>query len=165
MNNKISNKTLNLTWSALIAAMYVVLTFIANMAGLANGAIQVRLSEMLTILPVFTWAAVPGLAIGCVIANILTGCALWDIVFGSAATLIGALGTYYFGRRKPALAPVFPILSNALIVPFVLQYAYGVPDGYFYLMATVGIGEIISCGILGTILYKALHKTKLFEIR
>ena len=94
-----SRKTLNLTWAALIAALYVVLTFIANAAGLASGAIQVRLSEMLTIMPMFTWAAVPGLTIGCVLANLLTGCAVWDVVFGSLATLLGALGTYYIGRR------------------------------------------------------------------
>ena len=157
-----NNKTLNLTWAALIAALYVVLTFAANLAGLASGAIQVRLSEMLTILPLFTWAAVPGLAIGCVLANMLTGCALWDIVFGSIATLLGALGTYYIGRRKPVLGPVFPIVSNALIVPLVLQYVYGLEGSYWYFMATVGVGEIISCGLLGWLLYKGIKRTGVF---
>ena len=157
-----NKKTLNLTWAALIAALYVVLTFVANAAGLASGAIQLRLSEMLTILPLFTWAAVPGLAIGCVLANMLTGCALWDIVFGSIATLLGALGTYYIGRRKPVLGPVFPIVSNALIVPLVLQYVYELEGSYWYFMATVGAGEIISCGVLGWLLYKALRSTGIF---
>lgn len=157
-----NEKTLNLTWAALIAALYVVLTFVANAAGLASGAIQVRLSEMLTIIPLLTWAAVPGLAIGCVLANFLTGCALWDIVFGSIATLLGALGTYYIGRRKPALGPIFPIVSNALIVPLVLQYVYGLEGSYWYFMATVGAGEIISCGVLGWLLYKVLKRTGVF---
>lgn len=157
-----NEKTLNLTWAALIAALYVVLTFVANAAGLASGAIQVRLSEMLTIMPLLTRAAVPGLAIGCVLANFLTGCALWDIVFGSIATLLGALGTYYIGRRKPALGPIFPIVSNALIVPLVLQYVYGLEGSYWYFMATVGAGEIISCGVLGWLLYKVLKRTGVF---
>ena len=157
-----NKKTLNLTWAALIAALYVVLTFVANLAGLASGAIQVRLSEMLTILPLFTWAAVPGLAICCVLANMLTGCALWDIVFGSIATLLGALGTYYIGRRKPVLGPIFPIVSNALIVPLVLQYVYGLEGSYWYFMATVGAGEIISCGFLGWLLYKGVKRAEIF---
>ena len=157
-----NEKTLNLTWAALIAALYVVLTFVANAAGLASGAIQVRLSEMLTIMPLLTWAAVPGLAIGCVLANFLTGCALWEIVFGSIATLLGALGTYYIGRRKPALGPIFPIMSNALRVPLVLQYVYGLEGSYWYFMATVGAGEIISCGVLGWLLYKVLKRTGVF---
>lgn len=156
-----NNKTLNLTWAALIAAIYVVLTFIANSVGLASGAIQIRLSEALTILPLFTWAAVPGLTIGCILSNLLTGCALWDIVFGSFATLIGALGTYYIGRKVPVLGPVFPIVSNALIVPLVLQKVYGLEEGYLYLFVTVGIGEVISCGVLGWLLYKGLKKRKI----
>ncbi|MBQ1228960.1 MAG: QueT transporter family protein [Firmicutes bacterium] len=152
------NKTLNLTWAALIAALYVVLTLIANALGLASGAIQIRLSEALTIMPLFTWAAVPGLTIGCILANLLTGCALWDIVFGSIATFLGALGTYYIGRKIPVLGPVFPIASNMLIVPLVLQKVYGIEDGYLYLLVTVGIGEVICCGVLGWMLYKALKK-------
>lgn len=158
-----SGKTQNLTTGALIAALYVVLTFVANGAGLASGAVQVRLSEMITIMPLFTWAAVPGLTVGCVLANLITGCALWDIVFGSLATLLGALGTYYIGRRKPVLGPVFPIVSNSLIVPLVLQHVYGLEGSYWYFMATVGAGEIISCGLLGWILYKAIKRSKLWQ--
>lgn len=158
-----NKKTLNLTWAALIAALYVVLTFVANAAGLASGAIQIRLSEMLTILPLFTWAAVPGLAAGCVLANFLTGCALWDVVFGSLATLLGALGTYYIGRKKTVLGPIFPIVSNALIVPLVLQYVYGLEGSYWYFMATVGAGEVISCGVLGWLLYKGVKRAGIFS--
>ena len=149
-------KTLQLTRAALIAALYVILTFIAQMFGLASGVIQIRLSEVLTVLPLFYKEAIPGLWLGCIIANILTGCALWDVIFGSLATLIGALGTYYIGRKKPILGPVFPILSNMLIVPLVLQAVYGAKESFVFLAITVGIGEIICCGLLGWQLYKAL---------
>ena len=150
-----------LTIGGAIAALYVVLTLVANAFGLASGAIQVRLSEALTILPCFTAAAVTGLTVGCILANIITGCALWDVVFGSLATLIGAAGTYLL-RKKPLLAWIPPVLSNAIIVPIVLQKVYGVPDSFWYLMLTVGAGEVIACGILGLLLYKALSKTKIF---
>ncbi|MDE7283748.1 MAG: QueT transporter family protein [Lachnospiraceae bacterium] len=152
--------------AAMIAALYVVLTFIANTFGLANYAIQVRISEALTILPYFTPAAIPGLVIGCLLSNILTGCILPDIIFGSIATLIGALGTYAL-RKFKWFAPVTPILANALIVPLVLIYGYGfLLDGvstaycYGYYFITVGIGEIISCGILGMLLLLTLEKYK-----
>ena len=146
-----------LTMGGAIAALYVVLTMVANAMGLASGAIQVRLSEALTILPVFTAAAVPGLTVGCVLANLVTGCAAWDVVFGSLATLLGAIGTRLL-RNKPLIAWIPPVISNAVIVPIVLQQVYGVPDAFWYLMLTVGAGEVIACGILGLLLYKALKK-------
>lgn len=147
---------LPLVQAAMIAAIYVVLTFIANAFGLANYAIQVRFSEALTILPYFTPTAIPGLVIGCLLANILTGCALPDIIFGTLATLIGAVLTY--GLRKfKWLAPVPPIIANAIIVPFVLLYAYGIRPLWLSFI-TVTIGEIISCGLLGMILLLALEK-------
>ena len=157
------NNTLYLTQASLIAALYVVLTIISNFAGLASGVIQLRLSEMLTILPVFTSAAIPGLAVGCAVANLATGCALWDVVFGTLATTLGALGTYYIGRKYPYAGPAFPIAANALIVPKVLQVVYGAEGTYWYFMLTVGIGEILSFGVLGIILYRMLKKTKIFE--
>ena len=157
------NNTLYLTQASLIAALYVMLTVISNFAGLASGVIQLRLSEMLTILPVFTPAAIPGLAVGCAVANLATGCALWDVAFGTLATTLGALGTYYIGRKFPYAGPAFPIAANALIVPKVLQVVYGAEGTYWYFMLTVGIGEILSCGVLGIILYRVLKKTKIFE--
>lgn len=153
MNNK---KSIIITQAGLIAALYTVLTIAISAFNLASGAIQVRISEALTILPVFTPAAVPGLFIGCMVSNLVTGCALWDVVFGSVATLIGALGTRML-RGKGALAALPPILSNTIIVPFILAYVYGVPDGIPFLMLTVGIGEVISCGILGLLLKKVLE--------
>ncbi len=157
------NNTLYLTQASLIAALYVMLTIISNFAGLASGVIQLRLSEMLTIIPVFTPAAIPGLAVGCAVANLATGCALWDVAFGTLATTLGALGTYYIGRKYPYAGPAFPIAANALIVPKVLQVVYGAEGTYWYFMLTVGIGEILSCGVLGIILYRVLRKTKIFE--
>jgi uncharacterized membrane protein len=144
-----------LTQGALIAALYTALTYLINYFGLANGAIQVRISEALTILPVFTPAAIPGLFIGCLLSNLLTGAAIWDIVFGSLASLLGAVFTYLL-RKHEKLAALPPILSNTLIIPFVLKWAYGVPDALPYLFLTVGLGELLSCGVLGMILLYAL---------
>ena len=145
-----------MTQAAMIAAIYVVLTFIANALGLANGVIQVRFSESLCILPYFTGAAIPGLFLGCLISNILTGCALPDIIFGSIATLIGAVITFKL-RKYKWLSPVGPIAANAIIVPFILLYAYGIVPLWLSFI-TVSIGEIISCGILGMILLFALER-------
>lgn len=153
---KPNNHAMLLVHAAMIAALYVVLTFIANALGLASSAIQVRFSEALTILPYFTPAAIPGLFVGCLLSNVLTGCALPDIIFGSLATLIGAIFTRRL-RRFKWLAPVPPIVANAVIVPFVLLYAYGIRPLWFSFV-TVIIGEIISCGVLGMILLVALQK-------
>lgn len=161
--NETSSRTMYITTAGLIAALYVVLTFVANALGLASGAVQLRFSEALTILPVFTGAAVPGLFVGCMLANLLTGCAFWDIVFGSIATLLGALGTRYIGRRYPITAPVFPILANMAIVPIVLQQVYGSTDSYPFLLFTVGLGEFISCGLFGGLLYQALKRSHVFS--
>lgn len=143
--------------AAMIAALYVVLTYIANAFGLASGNIQVRLSEALTILPYFTPAAIPGLTIGCLLANWLTGCVLLDIIFGSVATLIGAVLTYAL-RRYQWLAPVPPIAANTIIVPWVLRFAYEMEGAIPVMMLTVGIGEVISCGVLGMALLFSLNK-------
>lgn len=115
-----NKKVLYLVHGAVIAALYVVLTMLANALGLANYPIQVRFSEALTILPVFTPAAIPGLFLGCIISNTMTGCMLLDIIFGSLATLIGAFGTYLLRDKNKWLAPLPPIIANTIIVPFVL---------------------------------------------
>lgn len=151
-------RVLYLAQSAMIAALYVVLTWLANLLGLANGVIQVRFSEALTILPFFTPAAVPGLFAGCLISNTITGCAIWDILFGSLATLIGAVLTRLLRKKSKWLAPLPPIAANIIIVPPVLKLVYGMPDALWYLVLTVGAGEIISCGVLGMILLFALQK-------
>ena len=152
-------RTLFVTRAAMIAALYVVLTMIANAFGLANYAIQVRFSEGLTILPFFTSAAIPGLFAGCLISNILTGAMPLDVIFGSIATLIGALGTHFL-RKWKWLAPLPPIVSNTIIVPYILMYVYQFEGSLLYFMVMVGIGEIISCGIIGMSLLLALEKYK-----
>lgn len=152
-------RTVFVTQAAMITALYVVLTLIANMFGLANNAIQVRFSEALTILPVFTPAAIPGLFAGCLLSNILTGAMPLDVIFGSLATLIGALGTYFL-RKYKWLVPLPPIVANIIIVPMVLTYVYQFEGSLPYFALTVGIGEIISCGILGMSLLFALEKYK-----
>lgn len=154
-----NQKTIKLTQAAVIAALYVVLTMLANALGLANYAIQVRFSEALTILPFFTPAAVPGLFVGCLLSNIITGCAPWDVVFGSLATLVGALGTWALRKHK-WLAPLPPIVANIIVVPLVLSYVYKLEGSLIYFAITVGIGEIISCGLLGMTLLFALDKRK-----
>ena len=158
MNNTPNHfRTRHLTQGALIAALYVLLTWLAHQFGLDSGAIQIRLSEALTILPCFTPAAIPGLTIGCLLANILSGCALWDIVFGTLATLLGAIGTRLLRKHK-RLAPLPPILANVLIVPFVLAYVYGAEGTIPFFMLTVGTGELICCGVMGLALYSLLDR-------
>ena len=155
MKNK---KTLYITQGALIAAAYVALTFL--LAPFSFREIQVRVAEALTILPVFTPAAVPGLFVGCLLGNLLGGAALPDVIFGSLATLLGAAGTRLLRKAHPLLAPVPPIAANTLIVPFVLRYAYGIELPIPVMMLTVGIGEILSCGVLGMLLYWPLKRNE-----
>lgn len=158
------NQTREIAFGGIIAALYVILTYVANAFGLASGVIQVRISEALTILPVFTVAAIPGVTIGCLLANLLTGCAFWDIVFGSVATLLGAVGTRLL-RKHPYIAWIPPVVSNMAIIPVVLQKVYNVPDAWWYLVITVGIGEIISCGVLGIVLYQVSCKVLPNDLR
>ena len=143
--------------ASIIAAMYVVMTLLTNLLGLANGAIQIRFSEALTVLPCIIPAAIPGVTIGCLLSNIMTGCIAIDVICGTFATLLGAVFTYLLRRYKFA-SPIPPIISNTLIIPFVLSYAYHIPGSIPYFMLTVGIGEVISCGVLGYLLLCALKR-------
>ena len=136
MKNK---SVLFLAQGAIIAALYVALTFV--FAPISFREIQVRIAEALTILPVFTPAAIPGLFLGCLLGNIMGGAMLPDVIFGSLATLP-------------------PILSNTLIIPFVLRYAYMIELPIPLMMLTVCIGEILSCGVLGMLLYFVLDKKR-----
>ncbi len=151
------NKVLFLAQAALIAAVYVVLC--VAFSPISYGEVQVRIAEALVILPYFTPAAIPGLFVGCLISNLLGGSVALDVVFGSLATLIGAVGSWYL-RRSKLLVVVPPIISNTLIVPFVLRYGYGVPLPVPFMMVTVGIGEIIAAGVLGSCLLRVLDRYK-----
>lgn len=161
-----NTKVLFITQAAVIAALYVILTLIANAFGLANYAVQVRFSEALTILPYFTPAAIPGLFVGCILANILTGCMVLDTVFGSLATLVGAILTYLIGRYMKQyhvakwLAPIPPIIANMIVVPQVLMRVYEFPGTLIYFTLTVGAGEVISCYVFGMILFFILNPRK-----
>lgn len=158
-----TNTVRSIAYAAMTAALYVIFTYLSAMLGLSSGVIQCRLSEALCILPYFMgWAAVPGLAIGCLLANLLTGAVIYDVLFGTLATLLGALGTYLLRNlplhRIRLLLPLPTVLSNTAIVPLVLQYAYNVPDAWWFLALTVAIGELIAAGVLGTGLSYVLEK-------
>ena len=154
MRNK---KVQFITQGAVIAAIYVVLVLIFDT--FSFGPIQFRIAEMLTIMPYFTPAAIPGLFVGCLIANIIGGGLIWDIVFGSIATLIGAIGSYLV-RKNKWLVPLPPIIANMVIVPFVLKYAYGYDGLLVYFMFTVGLSEIIVCGVIGMALLTVMAKNR-----
>ena len=139
---------------AAIAAVYVVLTMAFR--PISFGPVQFRISEALCVLPYFTPAAVPGVFLGCLISNLLGGAAALDVVFGSLATLMGAVGSRLF-RKNRYLVSLPPIAANTLIIPWVLKYAYGSGDMVWFMMITVGAGEILAVGILGQILLGALE--------
>lgn len=147
----------HITYAAVIAALYAAISLTTSFLLPSGGAFQVRLSEAMTILPYFSLAAVPGLTIGCLIVNIIMGANIFDIIFGSLATFIGALGTYLLRKHK-FLAPLPPILANTLILPFVIRFAYGTPGTIPYFMLTIGVTELISCGVIGLILLFALER-------
>ena len=171
MPSKTHARVLFLARGGIIAALYVVLTYVSSLVGLSGtNLIQFRLSEALTILPFFTPAAIPGLTIGCLIANLLgmatNGVVIWDVVFGTLATLIGAVGTWLLRKYRFA-ASVPPILANTVIVPFVVYYCYGLDQtfasmpiwlGLLLTAGTVFIGEFVCCGILGSLLQLLLIK-------
>lgn len=149
--------TLHLTQGAVVAALYVILTLISNAFGLSSRVIQLRVSEALYAVAIFSPSAILGLFVGCILSNIIVGGVLLDVIFGSIATLIGAFFTYKL-RKYPIYALVPPILSNAIIIPPILRFAYGIEGSIWYFVLTVGIGELLSCGVLGYLLYKSISK-------
>ena len=158
------SNALYLTRAAIIAALYFVLTLVSGMLGLDGKAlIQVRLSEALCVLPVITSSAIPGVTIGCLLYNLLFASPI-DAIFGTAATFIGVLATRYIPifKRNIYLASIPTVVSNTLIIPFVVAIAYmnGDLSAVPLLSLTVAIGEIISCSVLGTLLLLSLKKNK-----
>ena len=155
-----TKNVLFVTQAAMIAAIYVILTYLAAALGISSGIIQVRFSEALTILPFFTPAAIPGVFIGCLVSNFLTGACLLDVILGSLTTLVAAVISYKMRKYKYAVC-IPPILANTLVIPWILRYGYGMTDDFIpFMMLTVGIGEVISCGILGCALLVALNRYK-----
>ncbi|MBR2452657.1 MAG: QueT transporter family protein [Clostridia bacterium] len=151
------SKTKFIIHSSVIAALYTALTLLSSVMGLSSGVIQVRFSEALTILPIFTPAAIPGLFVGCFLSNLISGNVVLDVIFGSLATLLGAIFTRIL-RKHRVIATLPPVLANATIVPFILVYGYGITGSFGYFALTVALGEIISCCILGGLLMTALGR-------
>ena len=152
-----SKETGFLVQGALIAALYVALTMM--FAPISFGPVQFRISEALCILPFFTPAAIPGMFLGCLISNLLGTAVIMDVICGSLATLIGAVGSYWLRQHK-YLVCLPPILANTLIIPWVLRYAYGSTDLVPFMMLTVGIGEVLAIGVLGNGLLALLERYK-----
>ena len=140
--------------ASVIAAVYAVLTFV--LMPFSYGMMQVRISEALTILPAFTPAAVPGLFVGCLVANALGPNGVVDIVIGSLATLLSAVGSRWL-KDHPLLVPLPPVIANAVLVGWELSYVYGM-GALPVCMAWVGLGELISCYVVGLPLMKLLKK-------
>lgn len=162
-----------LAQAGLIAAIYVVLTFLANALGVGSMAVQCRFSELLTILPVFTSAAVPGLAVGCFLGNLSSPLGPVDWIFGTAATLLGALLTYALRNIRwkglPVVSSLMPVICNAVIISFEitclgtsnqLALANFGAQMFFTNAGLVGLGELIMCTGGGLVLFYALNRSK-----
>lgn len=147
-----------LTEAGTIAALYTVLTLLSNAFGLASGTVQVRIAEALCILPCFTPAAIPGLTIGCLLSDMLTGCVIWDVIFGSLATLIGAVGARLL-RGRPYISWIPSFAANTVIIPVILSLAYHIETAIPLMMLTVGLGELISCGVLGILIIRPVQRS------
>ncbi len=168
MNNK---KILNLVHGAMIAAVYAAATYLSAVFGIAYGAIQFRLSEALTVFSLFTPAAIPGLTVGCILGNISSPFGIWDIIFGSAATLLSSL----LARRLrgitvkglPILSILMHVIFNALIVGAeitLMMPKNGAGFSTFVLSALeVGAGELTVCLAGGIPLFYTLKKLKIFK--
>ncbi len=150
LNSNSKDRTKYICRAGLVAALYVALTLVSRLVGLDSGVIQLRVSEALCVLPIFMPSSVLGLTLGCFLSNLLSGAHWLDIIIGPMATLIGALGTYML-RRVRWLAPLPAVLSNTVIIPFVLSYAYGIEQAIPLMMLSVGVGEMLSVYGIGGI--------------
>lgn len=158
MKRKNQQRVRFITLAAIISALYVVLTLVSAMVGLSSGVIQVRISEALCILTFFTPAAIPGLTIGCLVSNLVTGANLLDVIFGTLATFIGVYGGHILRKRK-YLITLPTILANTIIIPLVIVYGFGVTDVALPIVAlSVCVGEVISAGVFGMGLLALLEK-------
>lgn len=163
--NRYNKTTIMLTRGALVAALYVVVAYVS--APLQFAGFQFRLSEAFCILPIFMPEAVGGLFVGCLIANHITGCVIWDTLFGGVATLLGALGALLLGKILPErlmwLSTLPTVFANGVIVPLVIIYAYGAYESFIILALTVMGGELVTAGICGSLLYYRLRSITLFK--
>ncbi|MBR3868841.1 MAG: QueT transporter family protein [Clostridia bacterium] len=160
--------TLFITQAAVIAALYVALTYISSAMGLAYNSVQFRLSEILTVLPVFTPAAIPGLTLGCFLANISSPFGIIDILCGTFATFLASIVTYAVRnitlKGLPVLATIPPVLFNAVIIGLEIWYLEGKnPEIFFISALQVAAGQAVMCIIAGLAFVRAVKKTRIFE--
>lgn len=169
------NNTRKLTQAAMIAGLYAAVTFATFY--MSFGAVQYRISEALTILPVFTASAVPGLSIGCALANLIgyfmgvNPVGGFDAVFGTAATLIAALITYRIGKSQKrwgryVFAPLPPVIANAVIIGLeicIVSAGKVTWELFFIHAALVGLGELVVCYVLGLPLMYVLERNDLYK--
>lgn len=157
----------SITVSAMIAALYVILSYVCDSLGLLRFAVQLRIPEALCVLCAFTPYAIPGMTLGCFLANLLLGCAPLDVMVGSLATFIGAFFGYIIARRFSSknsaiiISTIPTFISNTLIMPPVIMYAYGSEYALPLVFVTVGIGELLSAVMLGSLFGLALKRYSL----
>lgn len=169
---KQNRRVLYLAQGAVIAALYTVLTYVAAVMNLAYGPVQFRFSEALTVLPVFTPAAIPGLAVGCLLSNLMSPLGIVDWVFGTAATLLAAVASYLLRniclKGLPLLSLLPPAVFNALIIGWEVSclseagsFAFSnfSPAAFWPNALSVGLGELVVCCVLGLALIIALQKS------
>ncbi len=154
MNEKMSVKSI--AFAGIIAAAYVALTLL--FAPISFSQIQFRISEALTLLPVLSLSSVPGLFLGCLIANLITGQPWQDVLFGSLATLLAAVLTRFF-RKNIWLAALMPVVVNAVVIGLMLRFVYGL--SLYISFLTVGAGQALVCYLLGVPMVKVLENRKL----
>lgn len=146
-----------LSQGAIIAAVYALLTIF--LAPISSGLFQCRVSEAMSVLPYFTFSAVPGLFIGCLIANLLVGAPIYDVIFGSLATLIAAYITYAMRKHvSKYLAPLPSVVINALVVGWLLTSVYQVGVSFWVAAGYVAAGQAVACFALGIPLMKLLER-------
>lgn len=170
---KLKKKTAFLVQSALIAAIYTVLTLIPGISAISYGPIQCRIAEALCVLPMLTSAAIPGLFVGCILSNAL-GVAMGlnptgfvDILFGASATLIAAIVSYFLRnvaiKGFPALSFLSPVIFNAVIIGAELAVFIPEAGAYWLNFTTVGIGELIVICALGIPLFYICKRKNIFN--
>ncbi len=150
--------TKKLARAGLIAGLYTAISMLAF--PISGGAIQIRISEALTLLPLFFIEAIPALAVGCLLSNLILGCAVYDIILGSLATLISAILTYFVGKifrnslLKILFGGIFPVLLNAFLLPLIWILCYGAIEYIYYVqVALLLAGQTFSVYAVGIPLY------------
>ncbi len=161
-NRKNFSMTLKyIVMGAAIAAIYATLTLVLQ--PISFSVYQVRVSEALSILPYFTSSAVPGLFIGCLIANLLGGAVIWDVVFGSIATLIAAAIAYFMKKHNVSkfLIPLPSVIANTIIIGLLMRYVYNFDMSLLLCMLSIFVGQAIACYVVGIPLMLAIEKIKI----